>query len=66
MTGLTAFFLLSTTLLAVLGFGVIAGLAAVFVKFTTVIFGLLTVLSLAFGRAEPRKQDIAAPVKQRA
>jgi hypothetical protein len=65
MTGLTAFFLLSTTVLAVLSFGVIAGLAAIFVKFTTVIFGLLTVLSLAFCRAEPSELD-TAPVNQRA
>ncbi len=65
MTGLTAFFLLSTALLALLGFGVLAGLVAVFVKFTTVIFGLLTVLSLAFGRAEPGEPD-GPRIEQRA
>lgn len=63
MTGLTAFFLLSTAFLAVLGFGVLAGLAALFVKFTLAIFALLSALSLAFGRPEPREQDVPTPAR---
>lgn len=55
MSGLTSFFLFSTAILAILGFGVITGLAALFVKFTFIIFSLLTILSLAFSRPAPRK-----------
>lgn len=57
MSSLSSFFLFSTAILAVLGFGVITGLAALFVKFTLIIFALLTLLSLAFSRPAPRTRN---------